>query len=72
MDLKTDAEKLQFLEKEGISKKTIEALGTIGISKEIQEYIIKKRPDLIGEIWDLNPELAKKHSHEKELGNVDL
>jgi hypothetical protein len=40
--------------------------------KRIQEYIISKRPDLIGEIWELDPELKAKYSHEYELGQVDL
>jgi hypothetical protein len=41
-------------------------------SRAMQEYVIKLRPDLIGEIDNLDPELAKKYQHEKELGQVDL
>lgn len=41
-------------------------------TKEMQEYVIKHRPDLIGEIDDLDPELKAKYQHEVGLGQVDL
>jgi hypothetical protein len=41
-------------------------------SLEVQEWICKNRPDLINQISNLDPELEAKHSHEIELGNVDL
>jgi hypothetical protein len=43
-----------------------------GMNKEMQEYVIKLRPDLINKIEYLNPDLARKYQHAVELGNVDL
>ena len=37
-----------------------------------QEYIIQKRPDLIGQIQNLDPALKAKYQHETELGGIDL
>jgi hypothetical protein len=42
------------------------------MTPEMQEYICKTRPDLVGRIENLDPDLAEKYSHEKELGNIDL
>lgn len=41
-------------------------------SIDMQEYVIKTRPDLIGEIENLDPSLKTKYSHEVGVGNVDL
>jgi hypothetical protein len=43
-----------------------------GANKDMQEYVIRLRPDLIGEIKNLDPEVAERFKYEKELGNVDL
>jgi hypothetical protein len=56
----------------GINKNTLDYLNMIGMNKDMQEEVIRQRPDLIGEIEDLNLELKAKFKHEKELGNVDL
>lgn len=42
------------------------------IKPDMQEYICRHRPDLIGEIENLDPELARKYSYEVELSNTDL
>lgn len=42
------------------------------IRKKMQEYICKKRPDLVGQIKNLDPGLRDKYSHEEELSGVDL
>ena len=39
---------------------------------EMQEYAISVRPDLIGKIRNLHPDLKTKCSHELELAGVDL
>jgi hypothetical protein len=49
-----------------------EILNKIGMTKEMQEYVCHKRPDLVVKIQELDPELVKKYKYEKELGNVDL
>jgi hypothetical protein len=57
---------------------TIEILNTAdyesswGSTDAMHEFICQQRPDLINKIFDLSPELAKKYSHERELGTVDL
>jgi hypothetical protein len=40
--------------------------------KEMQEYVIKLRPDLVGKIRNLDPTIKAKYSHEDQLGKVDL
>jgi hypothetical protein len=66
----TDQDKWKMLK--DLSKANLEVLNFLGMTKEIQEYILQHRPDLVGEIPNLDPELAKKYQHEKEIGNVDL
>ena len=41
-------------------------------NKRMQEYVLERRPDLIGEIDDLDPSLEVKFRHEKDLSQVDL
>ena len=41
-------------------------------SKETQEYVIKNRPDLIGEIDKLDPELAKEYKPELNLSGIEI
>jgi hypothetical protein len=55
-----------------IDQELIDGLNFLGMEPEVQEALIKKRPDLIGEIEDLDPELERKYRHEHELGKVDL
>jgi hypothetical protein len=43
-----------------------------GMSKEMQEYAISVRPDLISKIPELHPELEAKYNHEVELSRVGL
>ena len=50
-----------------------ECLGTLGkLSKDMQEWVCKTRPDLIGKIPDLHPDIARKYQHELELSHADL
>lgn len=42
------------------------------MSKRWQEFIIRQRPDLIGQIIGLDPELKAKYLHEVELAKVDV
>jgi hypothetical protein len=58
--------------KEDLSKDLIRTLNYFGMNHIMQRYICDNRPDLINEINPLEPELAKKYKHEKELGNLDL
>lgn len=39
---------------------------------EMQDLVLKQRPDLIGKIKDLNPEIAIKYKHELDLSKVDI
>lgn len=57
---------------QGVTSGLIRLLNSLGMNKVMQEYIIKRRPDLIGEIEHLDPKLKDKYSHERNLGNVDL
>ena len=43
-----------------------------GSNKVMQEYVLQRRPDLVGEIENLDPEVAEKYRHEVEIGNADL
>jgi hypothetical protein len=40
--------------------------------REAQEFICRNRPDLIGQIKGLFPDLREKYFHELELSRVDL
>lgn len=42
------------------------------MTSEMQEYICQHRPDLIGNIQGLDPDLAKKYQHEVGLSQVDV
>jgi hypothetical protein len=42
------------------------------ITFDLQKEVLGKRPDLVGVIKNLAPILARKFTHEVELGNVDL
>ena len=42
------------------------------LDKDLQEYVLKRRPDLVSEIDGLDPEIARKYSHEVGMGGVDL
>jgi predicted alternative tryptophan synthase beta-subunit len=41
-------------------------------SKVTQEYIIKKRPDLIKEIQNLDPELRKRYKPELDMAGIEV
>jgi hypothetical protein len=67
------SKKIGWLKKEGFTDHLFWLLGIADdISPALQEYVIQKRPDLIGKFKQLNPRIAKRYQHEKELGNVDL
>ena len=42
------------------------------LTKEMQEYIIKHRPDLINKIKNLYPDLEKKYKHALNLGGIEI
>jgi uncharacterized protein Usg len=73
----SDADRWQWIQKFPIPD-LVKALNVAGwgdseaATRKIQDTVIKKRPDLIGEIEDLNSTLKAKYSHEVELGEVDL
>ena len=58
--------------KDGISNSLLNLLNDMRMKPEVQEAVIKARPDLIGRIHNLSPKLKLKYRHEKELGHVDL
>jgi hypothetical protein len=77
VDRWTDEQKWEFLKSPAPGDDSCELFmwlfnWTGTIKKNMQEYIIQKKPHLISEIKNLDPELAKKYSHEVELGKVDL
>lgn len=41
-------------------------------TRTMQAYVIRRRPDLIGKIDNLDPDLKAKYWHEEELGHADL
>jgi hypothetical protein len=53
-------------------KGDIECVHVLSLNKEMQEYVLNCRPDLIGDIEPLHPSLKVKFSHELELSRVDL
>jgi hypothetical protein len=63
---------LELVKERGLTDDLFDALNNHYMSDELQEYICKVRPDLVGKIYGLSPELTQKYQHEKELGNVDL
>lgn len=64
--------KWAWLKAEGPTDNLLEILNTLGMNKEMQEYIIQIRPDLIGRIRNLKPSIRRKYQHEDELAGVDL
>lgn len=68
----TDTDKLQWLREDGITDDWLEKLNRWGMSKRVQKYIVRTRPDLIGRIEHLESSLKKKYWHEAELAGVDL
>jgi hypothetical protein len=68
----SNTEKRQWLKDEGLTDELFEVLNHLGMPVDVQEAVIKLRPDLIGEIGDLDSSLRVKYQHELELGRVDL
>jgi hypothetical protein len=68
----TDEGKWNTIRAKKLSKTVLGKLNKAGMTKDMQEYIVQHRPDLINQIKDLDPELKIRYSHEVELGNVDL
>jgi hypothetical protein len=64
--------KLQWLIIEGITDNLIEILNYLGSSRDIQEYIIQRRPDLINKLEGLRPEIEKKYAHELGLSGIEI
>jgi hypothetical protein len=58
--------------KAGVSENLVDILNEVGMDNNMQAYICKHRPDLIGKIKDLDPSLKAKYQHELELSQVDL
>ena len=68
-----EADKLRWIEESEITDVLMTILNaTMHVNPRIQEAIIKKRPDLIGKIWNLDRFLANKYRHEAEISKVDL
>jgi hypothetical protein len=72
MDFTYGTQKLLNLVRERGIEENFAYLNIIVAPKDVQEYICNTRPDLVKQIKNLDPGLAKKYSHEKELGKVDL
>lgn len=58
--------------KEGLTGNLVEILNRVRMGRDIQEYICRERPDLIGMIQNLHLALKAKYGHELELAGVDL
>jgi hypothetical protein len=56
----------------GISNNLVSVLNAVHMDKKMQEYIIDNRPDLIGEIKDLDPYLAKRYQEELTLSGIEI
>jgi hypothetical protein len=72
LDIKTDREKWQFLEEEGITEEAVKALNVISIPRELQEYIVKKRPDLMDAISNLFPDIREKYKNELDTTGIEI
>jgi hypothetical protein len=55
-----------------IDENLIEILNEVGMNGRMQAYILDRRPDLIGRMKKVFPELKVKYQHELELSQVDL
>jgi hypothetical protein len=66
----TDDEKWTLLK--ASPDRNLEILNLLRMTKNMQEWFCKNRPDLITKIKDLDPDLALKYQHEQELGRTDL
>jgi hypothetical protein len=66
----TDEEKWMFLKANiGLN---LDFLNRAGMTEDMQEYVCINRPDLIGEIEDLDPILKEKYKDEMNLSNVEV
>lgn len=62
----------KWLKKEGVTDELFDVLNHIGMPRDVQDYVVKRRPDLIGKITDLDYWVELKYGHEFELAGVDL
>jgi hypothetical protein len=63
----------KWIKEEGPTNKLIDILLYLDTTiPSIQEYIIKNRPDLIGEIKHLVPHLRKRYKYELNTAGVDI
>jgi hypothetical protein len=63
--------KWKWLKKE-ITPGLVDILNWTRMNRAMKEYICIRRPDLIGQIEKLDPELKGKFEFEVELGTIDL
>ena len=64
--------RLKWIQEEGVTQNLFDILSRMDRDVEVQEILIKARPDLIGRIKDLDPRLKEKYSHEVELEILDI
>lgn len=66
-------EKMQWIRNEGFTIELFEILNdSEDMPAEFQEMTCRLRPDLVGLIKDLDPELVVKYRHELEMASVDM
>lgn len=68
----TNANKWRLLRTEELTPEMVEFLDFQGMTVEMQEYVLERRPDLISKMLWLDPSLKTKYKHESELSNADL
>jgi hypothetical protein len=66
-------DKQRWIREEGFTPKLFDVLNVLGdMPIEFQEFTFRLRPDLVGQIKNLDPRLKEKYQHEFELSQVDL
>jgi hypothetical protein len=70
--LYSERTKRQWIKEEEVANCLVEVLNYIGMDKKTQELLIQKRPDLISQIKNLHPKLAKKYKDEINLSGIDI
>ena len=62
---------LAHLREEGVEK-LFSTINWLGMTRNMQEYVLEQRPDLIREINQLDPELKEKYKDEWNLSGIEI
>jgi hypothetical protein len=68
----SNEDKWAWLKAGPITNNIFRVLNELGLSRDMQGYVLKRRPDLISKIKNLNPCWKTIYQHELELSRVDL